>query len=265
MCKNVAVFQILCGKFCRNHKIFIHVNLKDAERSVQRRYNEFDELNEKLIKEQGFVQKLLLQKRLNKNEQFLEQRRTDLEKYLKNLLHFFRHTMPRIFVEFIDLNKYHVIYLHGEKSVKTREALFVVSRRKNRDAYDFSQVLDFGNILENLLNEDHMNDYNAVDVPMDTSNIIPKSLSFNLNAFQNMKSLEIHSMLTENITDISLHRPNLKTFTRFNMSQILLCDNKYEHIDIFSEPDKLGSLGIIGFRLNLLTSIDRCTILAQKL
>lgn len=47
-----------------------------------------------------------------------------------------------------------------------------------------------------------MNDYNAVDVPMDKSNIIPKSLRFNLNAFQSLKYLEIYSMPTENITDI---------------------------------------------------------------
>ncbi|KAL5280818.1 NISCH family protein [Megaselia abdita] len=282
----------------------IHVKVKDVEWTLQRRYNEFHELNERLVKDQGLSKQLLPPKKIvgNKNAQFLEQRRTQLEEYIKNLLHFFRLTMPRTFVEFINLNKYDVIYLLQDMSKSICEAnktvqttiksytftaleVHAISERlclpcpafEESDNFDFSHVLDFCNSLENvkitpikLLNENHLNDYNAVDVPMDRTNIIPKTLNFNLNAFQNLKYLEIYSMPTENITDISFHRPSLKTFTVHNttttsLSQILLCDNLHKNSDVFSDTDQWKSLDSIDFSGNLLTSIDRCIILAPKL
>lgn len=41
----------------------------------------------------------------------MEQRREQLEKYLKELLVFFRIQLPRVLAEFLDFNKYDIIYL----------------------------------------------------------------------------------------------------------------------------------------------------------
>lgn len=47
----------------------------------------------------------------NKNPAFLEQRREQLEKYLQELLIFFRIQLPRVLAEFLDFNKYDIVYL----------------------------------------------------------------------------------------------------------------------------------------------------------
>lgn len=47
----------------------------------------------------------------NRSMQFLEQRQKDLEKYLQKVLFFLQHHMCREFVEFLEMNKYDIIYL----------------------------------------------------------------------------------------------------------------------------------------------------------
>lgn len=47
----------------------------------------------------------------NRSHQFLEQRQKDLEKYLQKVLFFLQHRMCREFIEFLELNKYDIVYL----------------------------------------------------------------------------------------------------------------------------------------------------------
>lgn len=47
----------------------------------------------------------------NRSLQFLEQRQKDLEKYLQKVLFFLQHRMCREFIEFLELNKYDIVYL----------------------------------------------------------------------------------------------------------------------------------------------------------
>lgn len=54
---------------------------------------------------------LLLQLVGNKQPAFLEQRREQLETYLQGLLTSFRNELPRLLAEFLDFNKYDIIYL----------------------------------------------------------------------------------------------------------------------------------------------------------
>jgi len=104
-------------------------------------------------------------------------------------------------------------------------------------------VLDFCTQLVALVvtpvkdNASYAQDYNTVDVPIDRSNIIPNRLSFNLNAFRNLKTLKFSALSTENIVDIELLKPTLQTIcvhntTIQNINQVLLCDNLHKHCDV---------------------------------
>ncbi|XP_067626386.1 nischarin isoform X2 [Eurosta solidaginis] len=204
----------------------------------------------------------------NKNPAFLEQRRDQLEKYLQELLIFFRIQLPRVLAEFLDFNKYDIIYLLQDLAKLFNESgsallsskkefnfsaleVFAISERlclpcppeniEQRGKFDFSHVLDFCTQLEVLIvtpvkdNTSFSNDYNTVDVPIDRSNIIPKNLRFTLNAFRNVKTLKFHGLSTENIVDIALLKPTMQTIfvhstTLTHINQILLCDNIHRDI-----------------------------------
>lgn len=114
----------------------------------------------------------------NRSPQFLEQRQKDLEKYLQNVLVFLRLTMCREFIEFLDMNKYDIIYLlqdlaniffqQGEMLLQffnkryefSALEMHAISERLKipcppSDAvekiYDFSHVVDFCTQLERLI------------------------------------------------------------------------------------------------------------------
>lgn len=114
---------------------------------------------------------------------------------------------------------------------------------EQRGKYDFSHVLDFCTQLEVIKvspvknNDTFANDYNAVDVPIGRSNIIPKSLKFNLNAFRSLQCLKIYALPTENIIDIVLLKPTLQKICVHNttitsINQVLLCDNVHKDTTI---------------------------------
>lgn len=88
--------------------------------------------------------------------------------------------------------------------------------------------------MKSLQNNDAFgNDYNAIDVPIGRSNIIPKELKFTLNAFRNLHTLKCFALSTENIIDISLLRSTLLKICVHNttithLNQVLLCDNVHK-------------------------------------
>ncbi|CAD7011886.1 nischarin [Ceratitis capitata] len=243
----------------------IKVRVHQVEWLVERRYRDFAQLHEKLVDEIAISKKLLPPKKLvgNKNPTFLEQRREQLEKYLQELLVFFRIQLPRVLAEFLDFNKYDIVYLlqdlaklfneSGSSLLSSKKEfnfsaleVYAISERlclpcppeniEQRGKFDFSHVLDFCTQLEVLIvtpvkdNTSFNNDYNTVDVPIGRSNIIPKNLRFTLNAFRNVKTLKFHGLSTENIVDIALLKPTMQTIcvhstTMTHINQILMCDN----------------------------------------
>ncbi|XP_061399927.1 nischarin [Musca vetustissima] len=258
----------------------IKIKVGQIEWLVTRRYKDFDNLNEKLVEEISISKKLLPPKKIvgNKNPAFLEQRRAQLEKYLKELLIFFRIQLPRVLAEFLEFNRYDIIYLlqdlaehfneNGESLLRTKKEfhfsaleVYAISERLNlpcppesiehRGKFDFSHVLDVCSQLEVIQitpvkgNEDTFgNDYNTVDVPIGRSNIIPKNLKFNLNAFRNLICLKIFAIPSENIIDIALLKPSLQKICVHNttitsINQVLLCDDVHKDtsIDVPSTED----------------------------
>lgn len=113
----------------------------------------------------------------NRSPQFLEQRQKDLEKYLQKVLVFLQYRMCRDFVEFLDMNKYDIIYLLqdlGQTFFQQSELLlqffnkryefsalemYAITERLKipcpandvaENIYDFSHVLDFCSQIERL-------------------------------------------------------------------------------------------------------------------
>lgn len=91
----------------------VHVTcFHNIEWTVQRRYRDFHDLNLNLIN-YSISKDLLPSKKLigNTSAKFLEQRREDLQKYLQIVAHMMQKRMPQEFVNFLDFQKYDVIFL----------------------------------------------------------------------------------------------------------------------------------------------------------
>lgn len=113
----------------------------------------------------------------NRSPQFLEQRQKDLEKYLQKVLVFLQYRMCRDFVEFLDMNKYDIIYLlqdlahtffqqselllqffNKRYEFSALEMYAITERLKipcpsndvAENIYDFSHVIDFCSQIERL-------------------------------------------------------------------------------------------------------------------
>ncbi|KAH8290684.1 hypothetical protein KR054_004875 [Drosophila jambulina] len=249
----------------------VKVRVGKVEWLVERRYRDFAQLHDKLVEEVAISKKLLPPKKLVGNRQpaFLEQRREQLEIYLRELLIYFGAELPRALAEFLDFTKYDIIYLlqdlaklfneSGDALLSSKKEynlsaleVYAISERLSLPCppsldrggkYDFSHVLDFCTQLVALVvtpvkdNASYAQDYNTVDVPIGRSNIIPNRLNFNLNAFRNLKTLRFSALSTENIADIELLKPTLQTIcvhntTIQNINQVLLCDNLHKHCDV---------------------------------
>lgn len=111
--------------------------MANVEWFVERRYRDFAQMHDKLVEDTSISKKLLPPKKVrphelmylcvylfenvfnllllqlvgNKQPAFLEQRREQLETYLQGLLTSFRNELPRLLAEFLDFNKYDIIYL----------------------------------------------------------------------------------------------------------------------------------------------------------
>lgn len=84
----------------------------------------------------------------NRSLQFLEQRQKDLEKYLQKVLFFLQHRMCREFVEFLELNKYDIVYLLQDLAATFFQQSELLLQFFNK-RYEFS-VLELHAISERL-------------------------------------------------------------------------------------------------------------------
>lgn len=88
----------------------IEVQVGETLWTLNHRYNDFVELNEKLVKEHSLVKDLLPPKKLlhNLEPAFLEKRKSDLELYLQTGVNFLEKSLPRCLIEFLCLDKYDI-------------------------------------------------------------------------------------------------------------------------------------------------------------
>ncbi|KAG4080313.1 hypothetical protein HA402_010805 [Bradysia odoriphaga] len=282
----------------------IHVAVGKVNWTVQHRFKEFDELNEKLVTGHSISSDLMPPKKVlgNRNPEFLVQRQKLLEIYLQKVLIFFRYTMCREFVEFLDFNKYDIIYLlqdisnnfyqQGETilaaskvhefttlelySITERLKLPCPSSDSVRKNFDFSHVLDFCSQLQSLVVRPRKGQQQSEAIPkielntsIGTSNIIPGNLKFDLNAFRSLKSFKMYGIRPENIYDAGILRQTISHLSVHSTSttqinQILLCDciHKADSIDTTKSWTELKSAN---FSSNCIQSIDPSIKLLPKL
>lgn len=145
---------------------------------VQRRYKEFQKLNDTLVAEFALDKTLLPGKKVigNKSKSFIKKRQQELEKYIQDVFTFFKITMPKELVEFLDFHKYDIVFIlhnlaalffnYGENYLARSSAytfsileIFCISERLKlpnpstevaESKYDFSHVLDFAGLLDGI-------------------------------------------------------------------------------------------------------------------
>lgn len=91
----------------------IHVTVGDITWSVSHRYNDFAELHEVLIAEHCIAKEMLPQKKLigNRDPEFIEKRKVDLEAYLRVVINYLQRAMPMVLVKFLGFDKYDITYM----------------------------------------------------------------------------------------------------------------------------------------------------------
>lgn len=218
--------------------------------------------------------------------------------------------MCREFVEFCAFNHYDIIYILQDMAEQffncdptsttskyhfSALELHAITERLKlpcptltngiRNVYDFSHVLDYCSQLETLtvraqpkkstaehptFRQPLPDDQNQV---IGTSNIKPRTLQFDLNAFRNLRKLSIISLSTETICDADSLRCSLVQLAVHHsgvtqLDQILLCDcvHRTVSLDTVVDESKLWQqLEVADFSHNAIDSIDSSMMLLPKL
>ena len=114
---------------------FFKVSVKcwhEKEWTVSRRYRDFDGIHEKLQKEGLAIAVDFPGKKVIKSSEFLEKRREHLEKYLQAVAVSCRKSMPLDFVEFLDLDKYDVVFLLQKLAAQLSQRINSSNRLKRK-------------------------------------------------------------------------------------------------------------------------------------
>lgn len=235
----------------------------------------------------------------NKNSAFLGLRQKHLELYLQKVLTFLQLAMSREFVEFLDFNKYDIIYLLQDLAHKffllgasnasgashyeftTLEMYAITSRLKmpcpvteaTRKSFDFSHVLDFCSHLEGITIRQHRSKNGPsedITTMVGHSNIDPATLNFDLIAFRGLKKLVLDGVSPENLTDTGSARETLTNLTIRNttmsqINQILLCDCIHKDVVQLDTTKSWTALTNMDLSDNAIRSIDASIALLPKL
>ncbi|XP_015920774.1 uncharacterized protein [Parasteatoda tepidariorum] len=225
----------------------IDVKVSHCKWHVSRRYKQFVELHEKMVKEYGVDKNLLPPKKIfgNRSESFICERKKALEHYLQSLIQLFT-ILPEPLAIFLDFQKYEVraitaalsetFFSTGEEMLQrgvsyefTPTQLHAISERlKLGDpSYFKNPKQDIAHLVEFVTQLKHLIIIGSSEC-LEQSNIIPNELSFDLSLFKSAVTLEVYNCnLAKNLTSVDILRANLKTLivhkTLENIADILLC------------------------------------------
>ncbi|XP_057364986.1 nischarin-like [Daphnia carinata] len=225
---------------------------------VKQRYKNFDSLHQQLVLNHGIRKDLLPAKKIlgNKDPEFIERRRADLEIYLKKIVQFLEKALPLEVCSFFEFEEYEVyslvrkmaseLYINGETKILSGKTismnplqLHAVTQKiqlprspveqLNREQ-DFAHVLDFLANIESLEIVGNRDFYR-------NSNLILNSLPYDLSAFKSLKhlcfnganvsSLMCARSLRNNLETLSAHSCGLKT-----VIEVLVCDSVHKNLEV---------------------------------
>ncbi|CRL08128.1 CLUMA_CG020988, isoform A [Clunio marinus] len=244
---------------------------RNVEWTVKHRFKDFYEIHEKLQKSIAIPKDLLPGKKLVKNLQLFQQRKTELEKYLQAIAQIAQLNFPLEFVEFLDFQKYDVIFLlqrlakdifklgYIQKSwtftilemhaISSRVLLPRQSFEVQNSAFDFSNILDFCCHLEKLQIVPERSIFSTKEEmlknlisPIGTSNILSSTLTFDMSPFTSIQSLELIGIVPQNIVKCNNIRSTVENLKLNNtrvqtVKEILLPDSI--HKNFLSENDQV--------------------------
>lgn len=258
----------------------INVTIKEYRWTVARRYSEFHELHGRLVSDHGVSKDQLPPKKVlgSRAPEFVHNRRLALESYLQSVLKYLRITMPRIFIEFLDLHIYDIFFLLQNMSFHFyTEADAILSSEKayvlhplqmhaisqcckvpfpNTDEadkrYDLSHTFDLCSQLKQLI-------IYGKSTKHILSNIVPNDLPFEFSSFKSLVNMHIQGLSMDNVYAVGGLRNHLEEFmvtqsSMTSIAQILQCD--ILHKSSVADQQKWTSIRKLDLSNNKLQAID---------
>jgi len=235
----------------------IKITLGDVWWLVKHRYRNFDLLHQQLVLNHGLRKDLLPAKKLigNKDPEFVEKRRADLEIYLKKIVQFLEKALPAEICSFLEFEEYEVcclvrkfaanLYNNGQAKTPPEKIvamnplqLHAITQKIQLPRSPVEQLNkeeDFAHVLDYLSNIEQLEIVGSRDFHRN-SNLIQNNLPFDLSAFKNIKHLCFSSAnvsslicarnLRASLESLSAHSCGLKS-----LEDILICDNVHKNLD----------------------------------
>ncbi|XP_014253560.1 nischarin-like [Cimex lectularius] len=257
----------------------INVRVGPVSWQVQHRYREFSALHATLVNDHGISKDILPPKKMiNKNPNFIEKRRTDLENYLSSILSLLLLTLPKPLSYFLDFDKYDVIVIlqkfmsniSNDSCYKLKPTddyhfqliqVHAISERLKLPCppvnmvgfqHDFSVILDF---CSNL----HKVTISEVNSSVGSSNINKSMLYFELSSFKSLRKLVLNKIDPVNLIKAEDLRQKLEYITVIwcelkQICDILLCDTL--HRSTITEANSWNKLVEADFSHNKIEIVD---------
>ncbi|XP_074608631.1 nischarin-like isoform X2 [Acropora palmata] len=260
---------------------YLEVHIREYSWFVSRRYREFYELHEKLVKRYGIDQSLIPPKRYfgMRQPEYVEKRRLGLETYIQTLLLQFDDNLPQEIQDFLESDKFDVcgvthslakeLFLTGDEILAKDEQfsltlvqLHCITRRLGMAAPTCASHIphgEIGNLYDFLYQLRHLKICGA-GTPVELSENI--SLKCNLSIFKSLKTLESLSNLVE--LDLSFNKiSNLGGNLNAKLGNLRRLNLAGNELDSVEGLHKLYSLTVLNLSDNNFSNVGAMLSLGQ--
>ncbi|ESO06089.1 hypothetical protein HELRODRAFT_63958 [Helobdella robusta] len=214
--------KIIRNEMAEDHTVYIiEINLGPFKWNVCKRYNEFYELNEKLLGQIPSLDRDLLPKKKifgNNSESFVKKRQHQLEIYLQSLFRSFE-TLPAVLLKFLEFHKYEIhgivevlsedFYEKGDQMLSSNNFSTLTTLQLNAlctrlqlpepTCGSYNMKRDLGHLLDFVTRVKFLQVVLGHSLPFGTSNIIPNELSYHFQHFKSLESLKFSNCRMERV------------------------------------------------------------------
>lgn len=234
----------------------IKISIGEVWWTVKHRYKEFDALHTQLVLNHGLRKDLLPAKKIigNKDPEFIERRREDLEVYIKKIVQFLEKALPLEVCSFLEFEEYEVysiirkmaaeVYTTGETKLMTEKSLSMnplqlhaISQKIQlpRSPVEQLSVEDFAHVLDFLSNIESLEVVGDRDFYLN-SNLILNSLPYELTVFKQLKHLRFSGANVASLACARHLRAGVETLSAQHcglksIADLLICDNVHKTFD----------------------------------